>query len=272
MRSFCWGSSGYDTIYFIAKDLLAHRKVHLLVFYDDRPQSTEPHGRATRLFRLAENAPDIKGLSWHYQANYYLAAVFGMPRNLLDCLRHDRPTDLARNNTFEFVGARTENIVNRLGSLGVRAGFAAGDYTDHTAFQEFAPSSPPGAANVAVYPDINPQEVKFDAEAIPQLQMHFIKKFVALAQERDTRLAIVCIPTYADRKNPALIEGEPWETLLPNLTIVGIPPVDLFGNLSDADIQKLYADAVHLNVNGQAYFTSVITPGLLKAYAEEVNH
>ena len=49
---------------------------------------------------------------------------------------------------------------------------------------------------------------------------------------------------------------------------MGIPPAVLFRGMSDDTVQGLYADPVHLDATGQAYFTRVITPMLLQVYDE----
>jgi hypothetical protein len=48
--------------------------------------------------------------------------------------------------------------------------------------------------------------------------------------------------------------------------MIGIPPATLFTGLTDEEIRKLYSDPVHLNENGQIFFTTVMTPILLKLY------
>jgi hypothetical protein len=48
--------------------------------------------------------------------------------------------------------------------------------------------------------------------------------------------------------------------------LLGIPPKKLFSGLSDEQVLKLYADPMHLNQNGQRYFTRLITPTLLQLY------
>jgi hypothetical protein len=42
--------------------------------------------------------------------------------------------------------------------------------------------------------------------------------------------------------------------------MLGIPTGRLFTGLLEANLELLYADPVHLNFNGQKYFTSLITP------------
>ncbi|MGA2248222.1 MAG: hypothetical protein ABSH48_24830, partial [Verrucomicrobiota bacterium] len=50
-----WGGGGYDQLYFVAHDLLEHRKVKVLVFDDVYNRADQPHVLAPRLFRLADN-------------------------------------------------------------------------------------------------------------------------------------------------------------------------------------------------------------------------
>ncbi len=153
----------------------------------------------------------------------------------------------------------------------MREGFAQTEFDSHGPFDNFTPPRSAQAA-IAVYPALNPQVFRFISESFPPLQLAFIQKLVALVHDHHTSLAMISIPTFADRRNASIIEGQFWNQLLPDLTIVGIPPAEMYDGLSDTDVKKLYFDAVHFNVNGQEAFTSSMTPGLLKVYAEKADH
>jgi hypothetical protein len=42
--------------------------------------------------------------------------------------------------------------------------------------------------------------------------------------------------------------------------------------MNEVEMHKLFAEQYHLNQNGQAYFTRLITPTLLKLYENSTNH
>jgi hypothetical protein len=114
---------------------------------------------------------------------------------------------------------------------------------------------------------------KFTDGTLPDLQLHFIRKFTALAEEHQTSLVLLHVPVYNDRRNPLIQEGTLWHDILhADLTMVGIPPANLFSDMPDSEVQKLYSDPWHFNLDGQEYFTSIITPSLLKIYADKTSH
>jgi hypothetical protein len=83
-RTMGWGWTGYDQLYFISQDLLAHRKVKLLFFDDYYDYGGDvPHPLAPRVFRFGDNAGALDGLPFNFKATYYFASIAGMPRNLL---------------------------------------------------------------------------------------------------------------------------------------------------------------------------------------------
>ena len=269
VRTLCWGGDGYDAIYFVAKDLLEHRKVHLLVFYDSH-EMTEPHPQVTHLFRLADNTDDISGLPWHLQASYYFAAVLGMPRNLLGLIRPDLPADLLSPTTKPYWEAqKMENIAERLGSRAARLGFEPEGATTHAPFEVFTPGVSGRDSNVVVYSDSTRDKFRLSDSSIPPLQLYFARKIAALAEAHHVRLVLMHVPIFPERRNPLIEEADFWPKLLPNdLSILGIPPAEMFREIPDEDVRKLYCDIWHLNVNGQEYFTSIVTPQLLETYAD----
>jgi len=52
---------------------------------------------------------------------------------------------------------------------------------------------------------------------------------------------------------------------------MGISEINLFDSLTDDEITSLYFDPYHFNQNGQAFFTSIITPTLLSLYETNKN-
>jgi hypothetical protein len=54
--------------------------------------------------------------------------------------------------------------------------------------------------------------------------------------------------------------------------LMGIPGRQLFAGLTEAEINKLFCDSVHLNENGQKYFTPLITPALIQFHERYSTH
>ena len=57
VRTIAWGGAGYDALFFVARDLMAHRKLKLLVFYDEYNAPGIRNTAADCWFRCGENAP-----------------------------------------------------------------------------------------------------------------------------------------------------------------------------------------------------------------------
>ena len=116
VRTICWGGAGYDGLYLITQDLLAHRPVRLLVFYDEN--TGVRNSQITTLFRFGDNAAVLPGLSPSEQSLLYCAALIGMPRNLLSLLRPNLPAPLvtAQTNYWTRI-SHSPNPATQLGCL-----------------------------------------------------------------------------------------------------------------------------------------------------------
>ena len=64
-----------------------------MIVFDDEYWPA-PHVAAARWFRYGENREALQGMSPAIQANYYFAALLGMPRNLLSLIRLNYPEEL----------------------------------------------------------------------------------------------------------------------------------------------------------------------------------
>jgi hypothetical protein len=105
---------------------------------------------------------------------------------------------------------------------------------------------------------------------LPDWQLYFARKFAMLARAHGTRLMMLHLPTTREMRSPLINERVCWpDALNADISLVGIPPAELFTNLADGDVLKLYSDWGHLNQNGMEFFTRLITPTLLKAYDSE---
>jgi hypothetical protein len=260
VRVLAWGGAGFDALYFTTRDLLEHRKVHMLVFYGDN-NGNYRNPKSSMWFRWAENARDLTGLSLSEQAYYYFASLVGLPRNLLSRFRSNLPTDL-----------HSPNIVDALGSVSPQKGFGKGD-VNNAVFVPFTPLTPAEPADVCVYSPETKTNFLFAAQPLPIWQIHFARKFAALAESKGCCLVLLNIPILEEVRSSQIIEQAFWpDVLSANLTMVGIPPAKMFASLSDDDIHKLYYDLYHFSKNGQGYFTSLIMPTLLKLYEIHTDH
>jgi hypothetical protein len=273
-RTFGWGWPGYDNLYFVSKDLLEHRKVRMLVFDDLYSVQDRPHILAPRMFRFGDDPDALKGLPLSFQASFYYASVVGMPRNLLWLVRSNYPPNLHPGKPTHFeIHDRALNPVTQLGALTERLGYCPdflADYYEHPPFVVYTPQTGVQPSDVCIYSPDTETNFVFASNSIPPMQLHFAQKLAALAQEHHCQLVMVHVPFYEERRSPVISEPAFWpKALNTDVTMIGIPPATLFKGLTDDEIQKLYSDPVHLNENGEDYFSKLMVPNLLKIYESQ---
>jgi hypothetical protein len=264
-RTFGWAWPGYDPLYFVAKDLLVHRHVRMLVFEDDFDPTGQPHPIMPHLYRYGEDPGVLDGLSASLRSEYYFAAIAGMPRNFLDMVRPNLPADLNIPSYWEIHG-NAPNLPSNLGAITTHIG-----YTPHGSemapFVAFTPQTSVTPDDVCIYSEETKTNFAFSSAGLPPMELHFIQKFAALARDNGCKLVVIHNPKYDERHSTVISEPVFWPDILPGeITMIGIPPATLYRGLSDDDTKKLYSDYLHLNANGQRYFTTLMTPALLKIY------
>ena len=264
VRSLCWYWAGFDSIYFITEDLLRNRKVHLLIFTDATGENS-PHPQAYRWFRFGDNQRDLTGLPPQTMAAFYAEAVLGTPNNLLEFFEPEQPAipfsyeQLSSNGSLY-----AENPAKRLGSLAAEKGF-----DDQHPFVEFKPHSEANPSDVCFYSPATKERFLSINLAMPQIQLRFAQKLADLAAKNGTKLAFLSLPILELARSPSIVIPRVWpEVLQSDVVMLGIAPEKLFQNISDDDVRKLFFDDVHLNKNGQRYFTSIFAPALVDYYAQ----
>jgi hypothetical protein len=252
-----WTGAGYDSLYFMMKDLLDHRRVKLLVVNDELEESRDVHAVAYRWYRYADEPEALAALPARSAVALYAAAVLGMPRNLYARLMPTEraeplgPTYWEREYRADPVGARGGSLTSHLAYL-----------ADPTGFQEFSPKPP---VRALVFSPATQSRFTFQRTAANPYQRVFLERAARLAQERGTTLVFLDLPALAERSNNQVTEQMSWPTELPgDVRLVGVPPAELFGGLSDEEVRRLYFDDKHFNVNGQRYFTAATVPALVE--------
>jgi hypothetical protein len=274
-RTLAWGGAGYDGLFFIARDLLAHRKVRMLVFYDENPAPGHRHNQMPGWFRFGEDAGLLSGLSSSEQGYFYFTAVIGMPRNLLNLARNNLPAPLISNppNYWE-QHYGSASIVKLLGCTCSELGFNYDKLGDHfTAFTPFTPQTAATSADTEIYSPAATNDFQLGREPLPAWQVHFAGKLSELAQTHGCRLVMLTIPVLADAPVAAIRERASWpEIFHGDFWMIGIPPAKLFAGLTDQQLHWLFTNSGHFNKNGMTYFTPLITPALLQIYETAGKH
>ncbi len=243
VRSLTWTWNGFDALYFIAQDLLEHRKIRMLVFNDLKFIDGQDfaHHQAIYWFRFGDNAAALTGLPLKSKASFYATAIIGMPQNLLD---------LVRSN------------------LAITPSNDAHWYYSST---EYMPHTTTGPMDARIYSEDTKASFQFSNAPIAPMQRIFIRRIALLAQQHHTQLVFLHVPDLEERGDALLKEEDFWPDVFhTSLPMVGIPPAVLFSGLSDGEVGKLYHNRAHFNQNGQRYFTLIVTPSLIRIYEDQI--
>jgi hypothetical protein len=266
VRTIAWGGAGYDALFFIAQDLLEHRHVRMLVFYDENPDADL---RNALLFRFGDNGDSLAGLPLNDKGLYYFAAVIGMPRNLLCLFRPNLPAPLVSNppNYWEQHYA-SGSVVKLLGCTSSELGFNYDAMSDNfSAFTPFAPRTAATPADVEIFSATQKNDFEFAGDPLPVWQVQFARRLTELARTNGCGLVMLHIPVLADAPQKAIRERAFWPEIFESqVTLIGIPPAKLFAGLTDQELHWLFTNRSHLNKNGMEFFTSIVTPILIKLY------
>jgi hypothetical protein len=269
-----WSWSGFDALYFIGQDLLQHRKVRMIVFDDELRDDDVPNVSATHWFRFGDDWKDVAGMPLDIQSDYYLAAVWGIPRNLLSLLRPNISNSQVYPNFNHWAAMfHAKNPRDQLGALTVDRNFDPA-----VPFDYYSPKTGARPEDICVFSPETRGQFEFSGPRTPAWQMSFAKKFANLATTRGVKLVILHLnPIYSNNEtnNPYIHERECWpEELGTNVTMMGIAPAKLYSGLDGSDLAKLFfmPDHVHYNENGEKYFTPLITPALLQIYENQTAH
>jgi hypothetical protein len=269
VRTIAWGGAGYDVLYFTARDLLAHRKVRMLVCYDENPAGNRHNNQMPAWFRFGEGYGLLSGLPCREQCLFYFAAVVGMPRNLLDLVRPSLPAPLVSdppNYWEQHYGSAS--IVKLLGATCSELGFNYDPLSDNfTAFTPFSPRTPVTPADAKIYSPAVGNDFEFGTEPLPAWQARFAGALADLARTNGCKMVMLNLPVLADAPVTVIRERTFWPRTFPgDFWLIGIPPAKLFAGLTDQELHWLFTNIGHFNKNGMEYFTPLITPALLQIY------
>ena len=255
-------------MYFIARDLLEHRRVRLLVIDDVNRSPDRPHPIASRWYRYGENPADLEGLPFNSRMRLYSSAVLGAPRHALSLLRPNLLEDPAHcQENYWNKYYHSPNIAQNLGTH--RAHLSYGMSSD---FSEYSGQSNAVSSDVVRYSEKTKDSFRFTGPKTRGYQLHFLRQLTRLCQDHGTHLVMLHMPTLLERSDDLILERECWaETLGLPVEIVGISTSRLIAGIPDNDVKNYFYDDAHLNQNGQKLFTPLVSPLLLEIYDASIN-
>jgi hypothetical protein len=243
VRKLNWSWNGFDALYFVMQDLLKNRKVKMLVFCDlSLDADNFAHKQTSYWFRWADNSDSLQGLPFISKLSFYSSAIVGIPRNLVDILRHNPPLPPPVKPERPW----------------------------HWSNIEYNPVTATSPADVLVYSKDTRDAFEFSTKPLPELQAGFVRKIGELAERYHTRLVYLHVPIPTEQKDTKVKEPASWPDVADvSMPLVGIPPVVLFSGMSKDDVGNLYFDSIHFNQNGQRYFTRLVTPTIIQLFEDE---
>ncbi|HEV2696279.1 MAG TPA: hypothetical protein VG347_25565 [Verrucomicrobiae bacterium] len=267
-----WAWNGFDADYFVAQDLLQHRKVGMIVFYDETRLDDVPHPASRYWFRFGDDAAALRGLPWRIQAMYYFGSILEMPANLAGLLRTNIPDEfIAPENDHWQTFFHSEDSAKRMGALSVETIHGA---PPGTPFVRSIPVGTVSTSDVCIYSPETRDRFHFARNPAPTWQLDFARKFAKLAQDHGTKLVeLNLMPQLQFPDGPVntglIQEREFWpDALQADVAMVGVPSAKLYAGLTDSEREGLFYMLRHYNANGQQFFTRLVTPSLLKLYED----
>ena len=259
VRTIGWGGAGYGTLYFTTRDLLAHRRVKMIAFYSEGAN----FGPKTPFwFRYCEDAKDISGVNFKNSCAFYLSSVAGIPNNIKELIS----PDLGEFTNSPFSSWFHSYPQMLLGSVSSPIGGPEG-------FVPFVPRNGVTPADFRTYSAETKSDFVFSNSPVSADETMFARKFAELVRKNGVRLVLVHIPLPEEWAMTKIPEVRYWPDFLHiNVAMAGIVPAKFFGGLTADEIKRLYViepNIVHLNRNGQNYFTPLITPALLQLYDKQ---
>ncbi len=241
---------GPDMNYFVARDLLEHRRVKLLVLAAPAwsHRSNQPHVQLFRLLRYGDHPGALDHLDLRHRLAIYAGMTLGAPRQALTLLRP--------NLIDADAGAQLEYPAP-LGYMGQPFHARRGE-----------PASL--AAESMIYSAATSDLFRFNGPALNSYQLFFIRRTIELARRHATAVVILHMPSPSERGLSVVSDRALMPQLFGNETaFAGVPSTRLFQNVPASEFEDYYQDE-HLNRNGMDLFTRTITPALIRLYEQHV--
>lgn len=248
--SFGFNFNGIDVPYVMLRDLLAQRRVRLVVFSIPRLSIVDgPNATAYKFLRFGEYPEVTAPLPVKYKAALYAGTVLRSPHDLLSLLRETR--------------SRPSKLASDLGANKVEVGM--GD--DPEKFSRFVPPAPVFASDELLLTEATRAEFQFTNEELPKYQEHYLNELVDFLRTQKVPLVVLNVPQYNERSNGRVIERFDFAARFdPSIPLIGVSPARLFNGLSAEEIERLHGDRYHFNANGNEFFTSAVMPALIDVF------
>jgi hypothetical protein len=240
---------GPDMNYFVARDLMEHRRVKVLVVAAPAwvHHSSQPHVQIFRVIRYGDHPGAVDGLGLRSRMALYADYVLGAPRQALNLLRSDLIDPRAGLTAFSGeapIGYKGRPFVRR---------------------QVIVPGVPPSSL---IYSGGSSGLFRFNGPSLNEYQLHFLRKTAELAQQHDALLVILHMPSPSERGSQMVPDRQLMPEILgPGVAFAGVPSALMFQNVPDEQFEDYFQDE-HVGLNGRELFTRIMTPVLIQLYEQ----
>lgn len=246
---------GEDLVYVMAKDLVEHRRVKMVILAPPPRRQPASHPHIHYLLQYGVHRDSWEGLTPLEQARFYALCVLGAPRQALSVLRAD-----IQRGPKQFLAANNGTWIRELG------------WEDKTGEKFVSNKIEPFTEDPRAFihmKGVNEDRIEFN-EVMSPYQEYFFRKTIEVLKENGVKVALLYLPLHDERKLEKIpIRAAYEDTLGLNVPIIGMEPARLFAGRSDTEIQSLYYNKNHFNRNGTEFFTGAITPAIIGSYLEE---
>lgn len=253
--TFGFNFSSIDVPYAALRDLLAHKNVRMVVFSIPRdPEAgwNGPSNPACRFLRYDDYTDIGEDLPLRSLAIMYGCSILRSPQDLLTIVRQGSEN---RSPYSETLGWDRE---------------LAGLMYDPDAFVRFTPKPPSVVPEDIIYTSDRRDQFTFLGTEIDHHQDRYLSGMVELLRSKGIPLVMLNIPQIAERSSGKAVEYQNWvQRFGGNVELIGIPPSTLFAGLTENEIERLYYEPDHFNLNGSELFTRTVLPAILKIYEKQ---
>lgn len=245
-----WSGRGDDLMFYVLRDLLAHRRVKAVVLRvphrGGRGLGRGPHPQSYRWLVGCQHDPVQRNLPWIDRATAYALESIGGLRNVLSLLRPNLVS--------------TSPFAPTLGAMLWDVG------PDHGPFIRYQPAIHEDLIGPRLVSTLGASTViRPDRERPSAYQEGYVRGIRDLLHDRGVAVALLRSPELEERRQETMEIDSAWaETFPPETEVIAPSPAQLYDGMTDEQVSRLYFDGAHLNRNGAEYFTNSVMPALLE--------
>lgn len=242
VENFAHPKIGYEADYFILRDLVARRKVKVIVLGIENRDQKKIH-RMARFVWNPLNEAETFPISAALYAEKFLDSLSTILRSFA-------------NEKIDVLPELVQNNGSSLRSIG---------FSEETVNKKFEVKQVPRLrANLRALL-LKPEDTVVTGEYNPE-GLYFLKKIIALAKEEHIDLYFMHVPSMQRWPMTKVPIFSFKDNSADGIPVLGIPASRFFTATSWEEVQDFFYNEEHLNMNGALGFTQLIFPAMKEIY------